>query len=438
MASTLTSLSTAPVKAVLFDSGGVLMQPIGGRWNPRADFEPTVLRRHPQITAERFTEAIALGESFMAEAGSTPDLDDYHTVMLEHLGVDPTTDLLAELVRPVPATAVTFLYGVSGNITSAGQVALLKNLVPPQQLADANGLEQTLYQAARLITPALGVELLARFGAPTVLGLDIATFLIAGLLLAAVPVRETQAPPPTGPHPAARPRRPAEIAAGIRFLAANPLLRTTSLAQAVDYLGFGLLVPLGLQVITDGLHDAPSFIGVTITVQSVFGVAGAAVAGRIARKLGDSALMLLGTGLFAGACALLALPSTPVALSAIALLGLAIPWFLIGAATIVQKATPLELIGRVSGVNTLVAMVPQALGNLLGAALVLALPFRLTAILLAALLALTALPITLAAARSTPGRGAPDPVPAAATAPGTDPDPAPPVSAGSPASPAAG
>ncbi|WP_030944063.1 HAD-IA family hydrolase [Streptomyces sp. NRRL S-646] len=30
---------TGELRAVLFDSGGVLIRPIGGRWNQRADFE---------------------------------------------------------------------------------------------------------------------------------------------------------------------------------------------------------------------------------------------------------------------------------------------------------------------------------------------------------------------------------------------------------------
>jgi FMN phosphatase YigB (HAD superfamily) len=111
MASSLPSFKAARLKAVLFDSGGVLMQPIGGRWNPRADFEPAVLRRHPQITTRQFAEAIAVGDRFMAAAESTPDLDGYHTVMLEHLGVIPSVDLLAELVRPVPADVVLELFG---------------------------------------------------------------------------------------------------------------------------------------------------------------------------------------------------------------------------------------------------------------------------------------------------------------------------------------
>ena len=97
---------SAPLKAVLFDSGGVLMQPIGGRWNPRADFEPTVLRRNPRIDDARFAGAFEVGNRFMAAATATPDLDDYHAAMLEHLGVPATPDLLAELVRPVPGDVV--------------------------------------------------------------------------------------------------------------------------------------------------------------------------------------------------------------------------------------------------------------------------------------------------------------------------------------------
>lgn len=82
------------------------MRPIGGRWNPRADFEPTVLSRHPGIDEERFAAAFAAGDEYMAAAGSTPDLDAYHRVVLERLGIAPVPDLLAELVRPVSADVV--------------------------------------------------------------------------------------------------------------------------------------------------------------------------------------------------------------------------------------------------------------------------------------------------------------------------------------------
>ena len=111
MASSSQSTNTSLPQAILFDSGGVLMQPIGGRWNPRADFESTVVTRNPGITDEQFAAAILAGDRFMAAAESTPDLDDYHTVMLESLGIAPAADLLAELTRPVPADVVLELFG---------------------------------------------------------------------------------------------------------------------------------------------------------------------------------------------------------------------------------------------------------------------------------------------------------------------------------------
>jgi putative hydrolase of the HAD superfamily len=87
--------------AVLFDSGGVLMQPIGGRWNPRADFEEILTAAEPTLTPDDIAAAIAVGHAFLHGADSTPTYDDYHRIILRQLGVEPTEELLAELTRPV-------------------------------------------------------------------------------------------------------------------------------------------------------------------------------------------------------------------------------------------------------------------------------------------------------------------------------------------------
>jgi putative hydrolase of the HAD superfamily len=92
--------------AVLFDSGGVLVRPIGGRWNPRADFKRTVLAHVPWITPDQFAAGIAAGDRFMAAAATTPDYDDYHRVILRCLGVEPAPGLLAELRRPVEPASI--------------------------------------------------------------------------------------------------------------------------------------------------------------------------------------------------------------------------------------------------------------------------------------------------------------------------------------------
>jgi MFS family permease len=284
--------------------------------------------------------------------------------------------------------AVTFGYGLSGTVTSGAQVALLKNLVPDELLADANSLEQTLFQSARLITPALGVGLLARFGAPAVVWADIASFVIAALLLAAVRIDE---PRPEREQEQEQEKWIRQLTVGFRYLAGHPVLRALTLADAVAFLVIGMFVPFGLQVITVGLHHAPSYLAVMITVQSVAGALGAMVAGRLARRIGDVRLTILGLAGFAACCPIFAVPSTPVVLGAIMLLGCSLPWFFIGASTLLQKATPLDMVGRVSGANSLAVQLPQALGNLGGAALILVLPYRVFAVLVGATVALTAL-----------------------------------------------
>jgi HAD superfamily hydrolase (TIGR01509 family) len=102
--------SPEDLRAVLFDSGGVLIRPVGGRWNPRVDFEETVLAHHPSITPEQFAAAIAAGDRFFAASSATRDYDDYHRVMLRHLGLDPTPRFLADLGRDVPVTTLLEIY----------------------------------------------------------------------------------------------------------------------------------------------------------------------------------------------------------------------------------------------------------------------------------------------------------------------------------------
>jgi hypothetical protein len=131
----VTGQSTAAqdLRAVLFDSGGVLMQPIGGRWNPRADFEQTVLASAAGIARGQFAAAIAAGDRFMAGSATTPDYDDYHRVILRHLGVEPAPALLADLRRPVePAVTLETFPDVPGTLRE-----LRRRGVPMAVVSDA-------------------------------------------------------------------------------------------------------------------------------------------------------------------------------------------------------------------------------------------------------------------------------------------------------------
>jgi hypothetical protein len=94
------------IEALLLDSGGVLMRPIGGRWNTRADFEANVLAHAAWVTPDEFARGISAGDRFFAASAETPDLDEYHRAMLAEMGVPATPELLADLVRPVSPSVV--------------------------------------------------------------------------------------------------------------------------------------------------------------------------------------------------------------------------------------------------------------------------------------------------------------------------------------------
>jgi HAD superfamily hydrolase (TIGR01509 family) len=96
------------VRGLLLDAGGVLYGPIGGRWNPRFDFESVLARFDPALDPAldpgRFAAAVAAGDRYMADLPITPPRDDYHRVVLGVLGLpDPPASLLAELNRPLEA-----------------------------------------------------------------------------------------------------------------------------------------------------------------------------------------------------------------------------------------------------------------------------------------------------------------------------------------------
>ncbi len=103
-------MGTLTAHAVLLDSGGVLIGPVGGRWNPRVDFEEVVGRRVGDLPSDLLSAAIAAGDAFLSAAERTPSRDEYHRVVLDVLGVEASPELLAELDAPLDPVAIVEPY----------------------------------------------------------------------------------------------------------------------------------------------------------------------------------------------------------------------------------------------------------------------------------------------------------------------------------------
>jgi putative hydrolase of the HAD superfamily len=97
----------ANFRGLLLDAGGVLIGPVGGRWNPRYDFEQVLDRHVPGIPADALPAAFAAGQQVLDAATGTADRTDYHRAVLRALGIaEPAPALLAQLEEPAAGLPV--------------------------------------------------------------------------------------------------------------------------------------------------------------------------------------------------------------------------------------------------------------------------------------------------------------------------------------------
>ena len=95
------------IRAILFDSGHTLMEPIGGSWFPgHRFFEIARSHGHEIANDAAFEEALAAGYEFLDANHSVHTLDEeeaqfeeYYRVMLRTLGLPARPDLTAELAH---------------------------------------------------------------------------------------------------------------------------------------------------------------------------------------------------------------------------------------------------------------------------------------------------------------------------------------------------
>jgi len=258
---------------------------------------------------------------------------------------------------------VAFGYGLVYTFLSAGQSALLKLMLPDELLGDAWGMLSTVREGLRLFGPLSGAGLFALAGGGVVAIVDAATFLIAAASLLFVSVEEIS-----------EVRQDVhwfvEVTAGIRHIWRSVVLRQMIIAGGITLLVVGFSESICFAVVSQGLHRPPTFLGVVIAVQGVGAVIGGPTAAPIARRLGEGPLMGLGLVAAAIGAGLFAIPDLPGVLTGAVFFGAGLPWIVVGAYTMLQRRTPVELQGRVSAAADTLLSTPQVLSIAVGAWLV--------------------------------------------------------------------
>jgi Na+/melibiose symporter-like transporter len=275
---------------------------------------------------------------------------------------------------------VMFLYGASDNVLGSGGSAMLRMLFADDQLADANGYISTVQEGSRLFAPLAGAVLFTLIGGGALGLIDAGTFGFAALALVVVSVREL-ASESVGDH-----HWREYTFAGIDYLWKSAPLRQMTIATAVTLLMVGVCESIGFAVVSQGLHERPSFLGVVVTVLGVGALCGALSAAALIRRIGSG--FLVATGLLGVALGCLGFTQSSFAcvFGASVIFGVAIPWLIVGFNTAVQLLTPMELQGRVDSAANFLLGTPQSISIAAGAALVSLVDYRLLLVTMASVI----------------------------------------------------
>jgi hypothetical protein len=250
--------------------------------------------------------------------------------------------------------AVGVVYGAATAFFDPASDALVPQLLPAEDLAQANSLDQLIRPLAlRLTGPAIGGAVIAAIGVGWSFGLDAVSFVVsAATLLAMSPVR--RAVDADGVAGSMR----HEVAAGLRYVRSHAWLWATLASAAIAYLLFmgptEVLLPF---VVKNRLSDGAGALGLVFAAGGLGSLLCAIIIGQ--RGLPGRALTFmyicwtLATLAIAGyglSSQLWGLMIASVAFNSLETAG-TIAW-----ATTKQRLVPSELLGRVSSLDWLISI----------------------------------------------------------------------------------
>jgi len=301
---------------------------------------------------------------------------------------------IAGAVRAADVYAFALLSGLIFAFDAPARQAFVAEVVPPGQLRAAIALNAAVFQATRLVGPAVAALLIASVGTGWVFAVNVACY--AGPVIGLLRLR----PSDLRPAPPAR-REPGALRATARYLRQHPdVVRTIFLVGMFGT--FGLNFPIVLTAMAKSTFhgDATTYglFNIALAVGSATGALFAGAADPTARaRPGMIAGLAAGFGLLQVAAALA--PGLAVFLVLLAAMGLANLAFQSMANASVQLAVDPRLRGRVMGLYMLAFVGGTPIGAPLIGALTSQFGARAGMTVCGAVPLLTAVAVAAAAAR---------------------------------------
>jgi predicted MFS family arabinose efflux permease len=257
--------------------------------------------------------------------------------------------------------ALALVAGALTPITEVGTRMLLPHLVADEELEGANALISLTWQVAFLLGPVVAGLAVAQLGGPWVLLIDAATFLLMGILLTSIPQ-------------VARQQSSGETDRSSRFgfgtLARIPAVRAVTALSLVFFFAYGPLetaLPIySLEVTRTG----PTGYGLLWSAFGMGAMLGLLLLNRVA-SLARPGVVLAVIAVLWGLCLLplTVFHSLSAAMLFLCLAGLAWSPYNVIETSMIQRAIPAHLRGRVFGARSTLLAAGSPLGAALGGVL---------------------------------------------------------------------
>jgi MFS family permease len=255
--------------------------------------------------------------------------------------------------------AVAFIVGSMTSIFDSGLQAYLPIALTEEMLVTANSRLQLARTLAWTLGAAVGGLLMEAVGPAAAFAVNAATFGLSAVFLLILRDANPRALEATEPVMEA-------LRSGLRHLWGDRRLRYATLGAALANF---MIIPFEATLALFGREDlglSEAGVGWLYATQSLIGAGGALVADRVARrlKLGRTfvvGLALTGIGLLGTAASSNFLAFAPVG---VVLIG--VGWVNVAMATLRQRLTPPERLGRVAAASRTIAWAGMPVGGVLG------------------------------------------------------------------------
>jgi MFS family permease len=277
--------------------------------------------------------------------------------------------------------AVMASISIFSSFFGPAQGVAIRSAVPFHGLRSANALMQQVMFIMRIVGGPIAVTIVKIFGAHACYGLDAASFIASGSLIASLALTI----PAAALKPAAPDAEPSGVASiltdmkvGAGFIFHHAALLFVIVALAAGMFVMGCFGPLIAVYVRDTLHASSTIFAVTSASIGIGLLAGVNILNAFAKRIPNTTQVYLGLGGIAlGTALLAAAPLMPVALPLLHtdmpavitifgcfLIGFACAGIIVPSQTLIQQETPAALMGRV-GSTTMSAIFSAQIAGLL-------------------------------------------------------------------------